>query len=304
MRRCESGFTLIELMVAMAVLGVVTAQLLFVLNIQKRVYVSNDRLLDVQQDARLVTDLILTEARVAGFMVPRRVGISSRDGGTGAADVLCVSDPTVMNAATVEGAAQRFPGGDVLDFTAADRVRLAGLSDLDVDGAGAAIDFSASRGVIIADPNSSHCASIDSITVGVNPVVDFDPPLTIGDYNTALTRVVPAIVYQIGGAGLTRNAMQLSPEVEDLQVEFGVDVDGDGIVSNDPNDGEFPVDDLTGFDTERVRTVRLTVVTRTLQNDAEYAGPGLPGSANRNAGATDGFRRRRFVTTFAPRNMR
>ena len=48
----------------------------------------------------------------------------------------------------------------------------------------------------------------------------------------------------------------------------------------------------------------MTVVARTLQNDAEYTGPGLPGSANRNPGPTDGFRRRRFVATVAPRNMR
>jgi len=48
----------------------------------------------VQEDARLVLDLIAFDARQAGFMVPRIAGVSSEDGGANGPDRLCVSDPT------------------------------------------------------------------------------------------------------------------------------------------------------------------------------------------------------------------
>jgi prepilin-type N-terminal cleavage/methylation domain-containing protein len=303
MKRSETGYSLIELMVALAVLAVVTAQLFLVFTGQQRAYVANERLLDVQEDARLVIDLILTEARMAGFMLPRRNGISSRDGGNAASDALCVSDFRALDLTTVQGADARFDAADVLAVPLADRVQLAGPAELDLDAAGAATDFAVSQGIIIADPNTSHCASITAITPGVNPVIEFDPPLNPLAYNAATTFVAPAIVYDVAPGGLTRNAMQMSPEVEDLQVEYGIDIDGDGIVSSDPNDGEFPVDDLAGFDPARIRNVRVSVVTRTPQNDPEYQGPGFPGAANRDAGTTDGFRRRRFVASVSPRNM-
>jgi hypothetical protein len=116
-------------------------------------------------------------------------------------------------------------------------------------------------------------------------------------------RIVPAVMYQVGGAGglgISRNGLMLSAEVEDLQVEFGVDVNGDNII--DPVTGEFPVHDLAGFDPARILQVRLSVTTRTAQGDPEFTG-GYPAAANRAAGAADNFRRRRFVASIRPRNL-
>ena len=94
--------------------------------------------------------------------------------------------------------------------------------------------------------------------------------------------------------------MTLSPHVENLQVEFGVDADGNGQI--DP--GEFPIHDLAGSDPSQVLTVRLSVIARTLRQDPNVAGSGMSVAANHVGSAPDGFFRRRFTASAAPRNLR
>jgi hypothetical protein len=164
------------------------------------------------------------------------------------------------------------------------------------------VDFSEEQGIVIADGNRSHCATITDINeatgqITFDPVIA-DPPL----FDASAARAAPAVIYEVGGSGLTRNGLLMSSEVEDLQVEYGIDVDMDGLM--EPNvSAEWPLDDLDAVDSSRIRAVRLTVVTRTSQDDVEYDGPGRPASANRGAGAPDGFRRRRFVASVLPRNL-
>ncbi len=299
--RSAGGYTLIELLVAMAVLAILTSQLFLVFNTQKRVYVTNERVLDVQEDARLVMDLLVNETRMAGYMIPRVAGISSIDGGGGAADTFCVSDPGALDEGVVRSANARFTRARVAAFVGLATITLASVADLDVDANGST-DFAAGQGIVIADGNRSHCATITAVN-GVSGQVEFDPVIpNPALFSVTNTRTAPAVIYEVGAGGLTRNGMMLSAEVEDLQVEYGVDVDNDDLM--EPNvSAEWPLDDLDGVNSSRVRAVRLTVVTRTPQNDAEYDGPGLPASANRGAGAPDGFRRRRFTASVLPRNL-
>ncbi len=299
--RSDAGYTLIELLVALAVLGILVAQLFVVFNTQKRVYVTNERLLDVQEDARLVMDLLVNETRMAGYMVPQVAGISSIDGGTGAADTLCVSDPSALDETVVQAANNRFSRARISAFVGNGTVTLTTVAELDVDADGDT-DFSVDQGIVIADGNRSHCATITDVDAGSGQI-EFDPDVPNSAlFNVGNTRVTPAVIYEVDAGGLTRNGMLMSSEVEDLQVEYGVDVDGDDLM--EPNvSAEWPLDDLDLVNSSRVRAVRLTVVTRTSQNDAEYTGPGLPASANRTAGASDGFRRRRFTASVLPRNL-
>jgi prepilin-type N-terminal cleavage/methylation domain-containing protein len=302
MRAPRAGYTLIELLVAIAVLAVLTAQLFVVFSTQKKVYVTNERVLDVQEDARLVMDLLVNEARMAGYMVPEVAGISSRDGGN-APDVLCISDPALLDEDEVRQATSRFPRARITGFVGQDIVTLATLADLDIDANGS-VDFTDDppMGIVIADGNRSHCATVTGVDT-TNGQVTFDPEIT----DTSLfvvgnVRVAPAVIYEVGAGGLTRNGLPISSEVEDLQVEYGVDVDADGVMETNVS-AEWPLDDLDSVDSSRIRTVRLTVVTRTAQDDITYDGPGRPASANHAAGAPDGFRRRRFVASVLPRNL-
>lgn len=298
------GFTLIELLVSISILGIVTAQLLLVFSGQKQVYITNERLLDVQEDGGLVADLVVSELHMAGYMVPRLAGVSSRDGGAVASDTLCVSDRNALDDTTVRNAGDRFGGARVAAFNLAGaRVDLLSAGELNIDGDAAVNDFTPGQGIIVSDGNTTHCAQI--VPGGVNTLngqITIDVPLNPAAFAVASTRAVPAVIYEInGGLGLTRNSLLLSGEVEDLQVEYGVDVDADGVLDLDPN--EFPLDTLAGVDSTRIRAVRVTITTRTTQNEPNYTGPGFPGAANRAAGVTDGFRRRRFIASVAPRNL-
>jgi prepilin-type N-terminal cleavage/methylation domain-containing protein len=300
----REGYTLIELMVALGVLAIVTAQLFVVFTTQKKAYVTNDRILDVQEDARLVMDLVVSEARMAGFMVQRMNGISSLDaaGGNGS-DILCVSDPSVMDETRVINASQKFDGGAITSIDGSGmHITVAAATSFDVDGDGG-VDFDEGRGIVLSDGTHTHCARVTEVDVAgldleFEPEIEDTAPWTVGS-----VRIVPAVVYEIeAGAGLRRNNMLLSAEVEDLQAEFGVDVNLDEVVDEE-DPAEFPLDTLEGSNPARVRSVRLSVVTRTSQSDPDYSGPGHPEVANNPAGPDDGFRRRRFVASVLPRNL-
>ncbi len=317
-RKNQLGFTLIELMIASAVLGVVTSQIFMVLNTQKRVYVSNERVLDVQAASRTVLDLITFDTRLAGFMVPRISALSSVDGGANNADSLCISDSSYFD----------FPSGTDLsdgldtqsDHFDASTASFNGNSQitvgtLDIDRDNGVNDFGAAgRGIIISDGVRSHCARITAIN---GNVLTFTP--TAGNTNQyvgANIRAIPAVIYELqAGNTLVRNGLTLATGVEDLQVEYWVDNSPVNSVENGviDNADEFPVDNLNNqpggltMDTSAIRRIRISVITVTDQIESaarrQIDSRRRPASANRVQGAPDSFRRRRFSTSVLPRNL-
>jgi prepilin-type N-terminal cleavage/methylation domain-containing protein len=325
-RHGESGFTLIELLIAVTVLVIVTAQLFMVFSSQKRTFSASQRTLDVQEDARLVLDLIAFDARMAGFMVPRIAGISSEDGGTAASDRLCVSDPGYFPyPQSGDPATQLDSRGEHFTTTGVSGVGLSSVvvNTLDIDGsqtfAGTGPnDFTAGAGLIVSNGQRTVCAEIESINEGTRTLtLDKDYAALLGMANLALIRVAPALIYEVDGVSntLTRNGLTLATSVEDLQVEYWVD----NLTRNGVIDGaEFPVHDLNAapaggwtIDTSRIRRVRVSVLTRTDMREVNPDGTekitgyaGRPALANRNAAAVpDGFQRRRFVASVMPKNL-
>ncbi len=67
---------------------------------------------------------------------------------------------------------------------------------------------------------------------------------------------------------------------------------------------EFPIDDISGANTNQIRVVRLSVLTRTRMEDPALSGAGRQKVANRDAsGTADAYRRRLVIFRAAPRNM-
>jgi hypothetical protein len=111
---------------------------------------------------------------------------------------------------------------------------------------------------------------------------------------------VPAIFYARTSAGLIRNSLVVSRQVEDLQVEYAVDGDDDGQISG----GEFPIHGLSGQNPGLMRGMRLSVLTRTIIEDPNITGSGRQAVANRSAsGTADAYRRRLVTVSVAPRNL-
>ena len=324
--RNERGFTLIELLIATAVLGVVSSQIFMVLNTQKRVYISNERVLDVQEDSRTVLDLLTFDTRMAGFMVPKIAAVSSVDGGANAADSFCISDVSYFDFPTggavslsLDNASEPFDMAPVVSFAGNNAVNAASL---DVDGVNGTNDFGGvGRGIILSDGARSHCARITSI---VGNQITYTPPRPGAGWVVGSTRVVPAVIYEHNDMNalppalplsLTRNGLALATGVEDLQVEYWVDNSPIGLLNGVVDDAtEFPVDNLNNqpggatMDTSAIRRIRLSVITRTDQTEGgvsqEFNTQRRPANANRvQSNVADQFRRRRFRTSVLARNL-
>jgi prepilin-type N-terminal cleavage/methylation domain-containing protein len=295
----DDGFTIAELMISLIIMVIVASQLTLILLTQNRVYAEQHRVLDAQEDARLVAEIIATDLRVAGFLIPNFVGISSQDGGTSGADALCTSDPTVISETSVDeaiGTIDRVALAANLG-AGSTQVTVASL-DVDLDGDN---DFSKDAGIIISDGTGSHCARITGVDASTK-VIAFTPKTPASGFTAASItgRAVPALIYEVSGSGLSRNGELLSPRVENLQIEYAIDGDGNGRIEG----AEFPIHDLAGDNPSDIRGVQLSVITRSSRSDPQFKGSGMPAAANHTGTGADGFRRRRVTLNVAPRNLR
>ncbi len=293
------GFTTIELLVSLAIMSVVIIQTLGLFVSQQQTFHVQQRVVAAQEDARLAADMMHRDVRMAGFMVTAFAGISTRDGDTTASDVLCVSDPSVLDATKIDEAMSRFDRAVITPTAVAggDSSVTISSNHADIDGDGDD-DFEVDHGIIISDGTQTWCAHVTS----VSPTsIGFDPPTPGGVVVAATTgRAVPAVIYQRTGAGLERNRKLLSSQVEDVQVAFGLDLDDDGVIAG----AEFPIHDIKVANTNQIQEVRVSVLTRTRTEDPKLTGNGRQKVGNRAASGTpDAYRRRLAVLRAAPRNL-
>ena len=291
----DAGFSLVELMVAVTVMGIVTSQLLLSFSHQHTTSLEQERTVEIQQEARLINDLILSDLRIGGFMVPAFASVGSLDGGVNGSDILCVSDSTIINDNVLAGATNKFSGATLMGAInggASSVTVSAATMDIDSDGDD---DFVVNNGVLIGTGTEAHCAVITDI---VGSTISFTPS-TVAGFSAAFNDVaVPALVYQVNGTTISRNSMILSNHIEDLQVQFGVDADRNGTVEG----AEFPIDDLSGEEFELIETVRITLTARDQRGKPGFAGQ-FASVANRVAGAADNFKRRRMTGDTMIRNL-
>lgn len=324
----SAGFSLIELMVAVAVLGIVVAQLFVVFSNQKRVFTSNERALDVQEQARMTLDLMSFDTRVAGFMVPRWTAVSSVDGGAAGPDRFCVSDASYFDftgtPSPLDTKTRPFDGARIVSAITDATIT---VDTLDIDGIAPTNDFLAPSaagagnggGIIIASQTETFCARITEIQGNVISFVDHDDLTVYVTANGPNLRVVPAQVYELDedARELRRNGLMLASSIEDLQLEFWIDTSGtpNGIQDDDE---EFPVNELNDpdppagaipADMTMIRRVKISVLARTDREEERDSAHGRllgarPALANREASEdADRFRRRSFSASVLPRNL-
>jgi prepilin-type N-terminal cleavage/methylation domain-containing protein len=337
-RRAEAAFTLVELMVAMALMVVVVMWLTQTFTVQHRTYTVVEQVTETQQNSTAIASLIEREIRAAGFLVPENAAVCGVDN-TNTSDVLYVSASSLIDPAGVNnpdlgwglsGASQGFNEGDGgvnellrLDNRILDDGDALGFFDTDGNGTNDS-DLIENMGVIVVDlNNSSRGASCGRVTdvpdggtppVPVNITVDYDTTMDGGASGTADIHVVPAHVYDLDANGnLRRNGVLLAPYVEDFQVSYFYDLDDDGSVSGG---NEAPGSGMSGsvtYDTASglwrgndLREVRLAVVVRTRDQDpnANFQEGVFQATENRVAPAgNDRFRRRVYQSNVRVRNV-
>jgi prepilin-type N-terminal cleavage/methylation domain-containing protein len=334
----ERGFTIIELMISMAVLAVVVLYLTEMLTRQSRAYAVVDQVTEAQQNLRAIADLLERELRVTGFMVPEGAAVCAVDQ-TNGADVLFLSDANALNPANQNqlgiGASivAGFTGtGGNESLTLDDKV-VDGLAFYDTNGDGAGdSDFLESvnpfrtGGVIVADRDDPSrgvaCGIVTNVTTGSNIIrVDFTSngaapggtPLGAGAGIANLV-AVPAHVYTVANNQLLRDGMVLADDVEDLQVAMFYDVDDDGVVDSEateyPGSAGGPIYQSNNWDNSELVEIRVNVVVRTRAQDADVVknpamaqGQWQPTENRVAPGGFDGFRRRVHTSTVRPRNV-
>jgi prepilin-type N-terminal cleavage/methylation domain-containing protein len=296
----SSGFSLIEVMVAVAVMAIVTSQLLLSFSQQHTTSLEHERTIEIQEEARLIVDVILKDLRAGGFMVPKYTAVASVDGGGNASDSLCISDASVIDDATLATATEKFSGAELsANLSGGGSIVSVLTSTVDIDADGDD-DFSVGGGIIVGTGIRGHCAIITGIASGGGTTaIRFDPPTPAGFTAASGDAAVPAVRYNVAAGAFSRNDIVLSNHVEDLQAEFGVDADRNGTVEG----AEFPIDDLDTQEYELVRNVRVHVTAREARTEVGFQGQ-FPAIANRVAGAADNFKRRRVTGDAILRNLR
>jgi prepilin-type N-terminal cleavage/methylation domain-containing protein len=296
----SAGFSLVEVMVAVAVMGIVTSQLLLSFSQQHTSSLEHERTIEIQEEARLVTDVIVKDLRSGGFMVPKYTAVASNDGGVNGSDALCISDATTINDAMLPTSTAKFGGARVLNAVgggASSVVVATTTIDIDADGVN---DLVEGQGMILGTGTRGHCAIIDTLTVGVtNTTITFSPSTIGGFVASPDDSVVPALRYSVNAGTLSRNDIVLSNHIEDLQAEFGVDIDRNGTIEG----AEFPIDNMDFEEYELVRNVRVQITAREARAGDNFNGQ-FPAVANRVAGAADNFKRRRVTGDALLRNLK
>ena len=333
----HSGFTLIELMIAMAVLLVVVAYLTEMLSRQGKAYTVVDQVTEAQQNLRAIGDLLERELRVSGFMVPEGAAVCGVDQ-TNGSDVLFVSDADALNpvnenqlgiGASVLAGFSGTGGNEALTL---DDVVIDGLAFYDTDGDGNAdSDFLESvnpfrtGGVIVTDRDNPGrgvaCGILTNVNPGADTIrVDFTSngaapagtPLAAGVGGDLVA--VPAHVYTVVNAQLLRDGMVLADDVEDLQFALFYDLDEDGVMDGDvaeyPGSENGNIYQSNVWDNSFLTEIRVNIVVRTRNQDTDVLqNPGMAQgqwqvTENRiDPGGFDGFRRRVHTAVIRPRNV-
>jgi prepilin-type N-terminal cleavage/methylation domain-containing protein len=316
----NSGFTILELMIASAIVAIVMVFTMQTFTVNNRTYIKIDSVVDTQQSVRAVASVLERDLRHAGMMVPEGAaacGIDNDD----APDLLYISDHTAVNPDNAMG---YFDGariqGFVSDVTGTTTLALdtlviePGTPDpfYDTDGNGTNdSDFNdAGGGVIIVDlmdlDRGSVCGLVTNVDLATDSItVDIKTGGLGGTPANYALAAVPALEYRIDSARLYRNNLRLADGIEDLQIVYFLDTNGDNSVDVGELRGDSATDYVaTTSNASFLRAVRLNIVARTRSEDDSFTEGFFQATENRDPIAgQDGYRRRVHTAIVRMRNV-
>ncbi len=306
-------FTLLELIVSLAMVGTVTAAVTWMLAHQGRTYQVLDQVTEVQQNIRTIADLMERETRVTAFLVSEAAAFCGQDNAN-QPDVMFLTDADSLLPGGGELGASITGGfvGNTTDQLQVDSVVLDGVPFYDTDGDSVPdSDFRIGAAVIIVEPtNPARGSSCGVVTDVLANRIDVDYAMggeSIGAGGSLVA--IPAHYYAINANGqLIRDGMVLSDGAEDLQFALFYDLDDDGDVDVNVEDpgaaGSNAAYLSNNWDNTTLLEIRFNVVARTPASDPRWSQGQFQATENRAPVAgTDGFRRRVFTASVRPRNV-
>lgn len=331
--RRQSGMTLPELMIGM-LLGILILLGLTSLFVQtKRSFKQDELVARMQEDARFAMSELRHDIGMAGFWASVLDGNVIEETGDVAAmaganiplykyDVPMTIVDNAVAGSTVLGQAldDLVPGTDAIGI-----VKLAGAPTAigEADGSGATIDANvkAARDILLTDDaniaylqTNGVVAMMTTATDAPNTAADvlalgaapaefsywrYDPEIYwIRDYAVTAGDGIPTLCrkYLLNGAIVTEAIAQ---GIEDLQIEYGIDQDGDGYADQ-------YVANPSAAQMVQVISARIYMLARSTEADLNYLNDHTyiySNSANAPADPQDNFYRRVFTTTVKIRNF-
>jgi type IV pilus assembly protein PilW len=316
--RHEAGVTLVELMVALSIGAFLMIGAVQVYNQSRQAYVINESIARVQETAQFALDTIEADLRMASNWGrhSRSDAVEGRSidgdanplglpapGGCGANWALDLARPIVGtdNAFNLACGATGVAQGNSDVVT----IRRASVDPVAPAGDRLQLQTTRVQGQLFVDNN---------VPAGFDPLTSATHNLTVNSYYVAQSsELIPGVPtlrrksLAVAGGAPAIVDQEIAPGIENLQLQFGVDVNQDNSVDRyvNPGDGILTPGSGTFIPAARVMTARVWLVVRSVEQE-----PGIiddrtyqPGNAPAFVPA-DNFRRMQVSKTVLLRNAR
>ena len=310
-RHSEAGFSLIEVMSALIILAIAMTAVFATFISQQKSFTVQNRVAEMQQNLRQVVEYVSRDIRLAGYGIPDNVTIPNNiisagvtsirslyaiDNTTGPDQIFILylfdmdanQPPTTDNASGVPANAGSITVQSTAGFLTTGRELV-----LITDGTTADLyeTFAAAGTTLTFGGGYSYNAGHSKSYPAGSPPVSVAKARFVRYYIDSTTD--PAhptlMVDRMGGAA----AQPVADDIEDLQLTYGLDTGGDGIVDTWTSSPATP---------SQIRQVRLQLLGRVRLPEAGWAET-RPALGNHPGGGTaDGYRRRIYDIVIDVRN--
>jgi len=316
--RNQSGVTMVELMVALAIGSFLMIGAIQVYNQSRQAYVINDSIARVQETAQFAMDTVEADLRMASNW-----GRHSRGNSVEGRSLVGDDNPLALNAPINCGANWALNLGRPLEGSNNNYALACGANN----GAQANSDVVTTRRATVAATAldngrlqiqttriQGQLFDDGGIPAGFSPADSETHDLLVNSYyvspDSTLIPGVPTLrrksLVFVGGASVIQD-QEVAPGVENMQIQFGVDVDDDNTVDRyvNPGDNIFDPADGAFIPGAKVITARIWLVVRSISpeiglNDLRDYEPGDVDLGVPN----DEFRRMQVSKTILLRNAR
>lgn len=283
----SDGFTLIELVVAMFIAGIVSIAIFTVFKSQQRSYLVQDQVVEMQQNVRSAMDIMVRDIRMAGYDDPYMPSNATITDNSTSARIRVTMD---LN-----------EDGDCNDTNENITYGFSDANDADADGiadAGAA-DLGRNTGGGFQPLAENIQAICFAYAFDVNETTG-NPPGD-GILNT----------YNVGG---NKRVIWAFDSNGNNDLDLNLDTNGDGDIDKDDdgdNDGSIEGQALVDFggvaianvEPGQIRAVRIWILSRADREDPDFRNTKTYVVGSHVITPDDGFRRRLLTTTVQCRNM-
>ena len=242
----DRGFTLIELMISVAIFAVVAAAAFSVLSASQKTATMNDQTVQIQRNIRLAMDLIARDFRMAAFGNPAAGALAGcaqhlnatdnavgADAGPDAISIMTVDQPIGTLQAAVAGGAAITVAGLPSDAAAGQVISLDGafsstMNAVNVGTGAVTLGTSMGSAAFPAGTAVLRLACVTYSVTGSNGVAPGGatvfPPYTLLRNTTATPN----------------NAVPIVDGIEDLQLAYAIDADSNGTIDDQVGGGALP----------------------------------------------------------------